>query len=103
VLASERSRNLRYDATVRAGRRCERCGVPTLRLDAHHARGYARLGRERLQDLVMLCRLCHDAVHNGQRLRPMPENDHVGRRVWLLMLAVVMASGLLVAVLTALR
>lgn len=41
---------------------CEVCGQ-TIGLQLHH-RSYKRLGHERLQDIVLLCRSCHDNVHD---------------------------------------
>lgn len=45
------------------GRKCSRCGK-TRRLEVHH-RGadYRRLGRERVEDLEVLCGDCHDHAH----------------------------------------
>jgi 5-methylcytosine-specific restriction endonuclease McrA len=52
---------------------CRICGASRFdaRLDLHH-RTYERLGRERLSDLVLLCRRCHDAVHALAKARRMP-------------------------------
>jgi 5-methylcytosine-specific restriction endonuclease McrA len=41
------------------GRRCERCGSVTGRIDVHH-KTYERLGNERLEDLIVLCVRCHE-------------------------------------------
>lgn len=43
------------------GERCEACGS-RFRIDVHHLT-YKRLGRERLSDLMVLCRKHHDQVH----------------------------------------
>jgi 5-methylcytosine-specific restriction endonuclease McrA len=40
---------------------CERCGR-TWGLDAHHLH-YHTLGMERMQDLIVLCRPCHEKEH----------------------------------------
>jgi hypothetical protein len=49
--------------------RCERseCGiyVPLAALQVHHLT-YKRLGRERMEDLQVLCCSCHHVVHGGQ-------------------------------------
>lgn len=45
----------------RARQRCERCRDAKVS-DIHHLT-YARLGGERLSDLIALCRLCHRSVH----------------------------------------
>jgi ribosomal protein S27AE len=66
VLHSERWRKVRAEALRRARHRCQRCGASAdeLRLDAHHWAGYSMLGRERPEDLQILCRPCHDRVHS---------------------------------------
>ena len=42
---------------------CEGCGESGLVLDIHHLT-YERIGFELLTDLVVLCRECHEKVHN---------------------------------------
>lgn len=42
---------------------CETANGP---FDLHH-RTYKNLGNERLMDLVLVCRDCHDAIHEIQR------------------------------------
>lgn len=44
-----------------SGRWCNRCGSKD-RLEVHH-RNYKRLGAERMSDLEVLCRDCHDIEH----------------------------------------
>jgi hypothetical protein len=68
VLASDRWRWVRAEAVRRAGYRCERCGAPG-RLDGHHWRGYRMLGHEAPEDVVMLCRACHNRAHGRASLR----------------------------------
>lgn len=41
---------------------CAVCGRNDVPRDLHH-RTYKRLGKERLHDLVPLCRQCHDETH----------------------------------------
>lgn len=55
----------RAAAIRRAGGKCQRCGAVE-GLEVHH-RTYARLGRERPEDLVVLCRRCHGGAHDAQR------------------------------------
>lgn len=57
-------------AKRRAGWRCQLCNVDRwfARLDVHH-RTYERLGRERDEDLLVLCRHCHDIFHANGKLR----------------------------------
>jgi 5-methylcytosine-specific restriction endonuclease McrA len=49
---------LRNQALAAAGYRCERCGFSGP-LELHH-KHYASLGNERLTDVEMLCRKCHE-------------------------------------------
>lgn len=56
--AWERKRNAAFN---HHGRFCHKCGS-THRLNAHH-RTYARLGHERMSDIVILCRSCHSKEH----------------------------------------
>ena len=44
-----------------AGGRCAVCGRPAS--NVHH-NTYVRLGQERLQDLVVLCSVCHRRFHS---------------------------------------
>ena|SRR6266566_2089291 len=52
---------LRYAVLQRSGGWCERCRGRRA-VDVHH-RTYARKYRERLRDLVHLCRDCHEIQH----------------------------------------
>ena len=47
------------------GRECEKCGV-TENLHIHHEE-YKTLGREKLSDLQVLCRKCHNIEHTDSR------------------------------------
>ncbi|MBA2754805.1 MAG: HNH endonuclease [Chloroflexia bacterium] len=49
----------------RDGHRCRQCG-DAYRLEVHHLT-YRRLGREHPNDLMTLCRPCHESVH--QRIK----------------------------------
>ena len=48
---------------------CEKCGYCSYKatveipLDVHH-KTYERLGNEDIDDLMVLCRNCHDRIHN---------------------------------------
>lgn len=53
-------------AKVRAGWRCQVCNREG-GLEAHH-RTYERLGRERREDITVLCRDCHRLYHANKRL-----------------------------------
>jgi 5-methylcytosine-specific restriction endonuclease McrA len=52
----------RTEALTRAGYRCQTCGSCDTTLDVHH-NTYENYGDERPQDLVVLCRSCHQKVH----------------------------------------
>jgi hypothetical protein len=47
---------------IMAGNRCQVCGTTAKPLDCHH-NSYERLGDELLEDLVVLCRSCHQRHH----------------------------------------
>lgn len=49
-----------------AGHRCQLCNG-TGGLDVHH-RTYERAGNERIDDLIVLCRSCHDVFHQHRRV-----------------------------------
>lgn len=70
VLSSDewRSRRARRIAANRA--RCEWCGWMADRLELHH-KTYERLGREREEDLELLCPDCHEKAdaERAQRTR----------------------------------
>ena len=53
---------VRYRKLAQARFKCERCYSTTL-LQAHHL-NYDRLGNERMSDLVVLCRGCHQQAHS---------------------------------------
>jgi hypothetical protein len=60
-LSSSHWRSLAARVKTARGNRCERCGE-TERLDAHHLT-YDRIGHERDEDLMVLCRECHFSLH----------------------------------------
>lgn len=60
-LRTEHWKRTRRKALLRAGYQCQKCGA-TSYLEVHHVT-YARLGAERPDDLIVLCRACHDYVH----------------------------------------
>lgn len=64
-LRSPHWRSTRLGALERAGHRCQVCNAAQ-RLDVHH-RTYERLGRERPEDLTVLCRTCHETFHTAKR------------------------------------
>lgn len=60
-LQSPAWRRTRNGALHRAGFVCQKCGTKD-RLQAHH-KTYERLGRERDEDLEVLCAVCHEDHH----------------------------------------
>lgn len=52
--------------------RCQICYNST-QLHVHH-RTYERLGHEKLTDLTVLCKECHDLFHKNRKLKKNPEN-----------------------------
>jgi 5-methylcytosine-specific restriction endonuclease McrA len=58
-------RALRNRVLIQAGNRCQVCGPTDKPLDVHH-NSYERYGDELLEDLVALCRECHEMYH-GRR------------------------------------
>ena len=56
-------------AKERADWRCSRCCRKNRPLEVHH-KTYDRLGRERPDDLVVLCEDCHARIHGRIRVRP---------------------------------
>ena len=75
-LNSTEWRVFRLSVIAQRGHACECCQETRVRLDLHH-RTYARLGVERPEDVVLLCRRCHDAHHGvvvGKARRPKRPN-----------------------------
>lgn len=58
-------RRTRRNYLAKRERKCEKCGIESP-LHVHH-RSYARLGRERHDDLRLLCQRCHLKLHRYQR------------------------------------
>jgi len=54
-----------------AGHRCQICYSDAGPLEVHH-RTYERRGKERLDDLTVLCRRCHQAHHDADTIPPYP-------------------------------
>jgi 5-methylcytosine-specific restriction endonuclease McrA len=60
-------KRMREDELRAAGRRCQLCNRGSRILDVHH-RTYERRGEELDEDLIVLCRECHDNFHKHRRL-----------------------------------
>lgn len=67
-LQSDHWKAIRVEALERAEYRCQVCNNPH-GLDVHH-RTYERVGKERLADLTVLCRKCHDLFHGSKKKSP---------------------------------
>jgi hypothetical protein len=65
-LESPEWRSIRGQALQRAEGRCQVCNAAN-GLQAHH-RTYRRLGGERIEDVTILCRRCHELFHTGGRM-----------------------------------
>lgn len=61
-LNSSTWRNKRQLALAAAGNKCSRCGKSGPGLHVHHLH-YRNFGSERAEDLRVLCKKCHEAVH----------------------------------------
>ncbi|HEX7022621.1 MAG TPA: HNH endonuclease signature motif containing protein [Trueperaceae bacterium] len=51
------------EVTLRASGRCEICGRPGLEM--HHRRRRAQGGKDSPENLLLLCRECHDFIHHN--------------------------------------
>lgn len=68
-LASPQWKARRDAAMERAGHRRQVCGYDGWNLNVHH-NSYDRIGCERPEDLVVLCRLCHNRHHDTMPAPP---------------------------------
>ena len=55
--------NLRIATLMRDGYQCTQCGEKNTRLDAHHIIYREHGGKDTLENLITLCKSCHDKVH----------------------------------------
>lgn len=80
-LASPAWAALRHCKLGESGHRCEGCG-DSERLEVHHL-SYDRFGKERVQDLMVLCHLCHAREHGRTPsvgpIAGLTADDHVRR------------------------
>jgi hypothetical protein len=63
-LSSSDWQSKRRLALERAGNRCQLCASRSKQLEVHH-NSYKRLGHEEPEDLIVLCRACHQRFHDG--------------------------------------
>lgn len=74
-LKSEHWKNLRLQKLVESDCLCLRCGKQSQHHDVHHLT-YRKLFDVSTLDLVVLCRTCHDLVHEHlDRLKEITETD----------------------------
>lgn len=88
-LKSEHWQNLRLQKLVESECRCLRCGVQSQHHDVHHLK-YRNLFDVTTLDLVVLCRACHDLVHeNLDQLKEITDKDpnEKAHAAWKLFLA----------------
>ena len=71
-LQSEAWQHKRRWVLFRDGRQCQHCGSRT-QLEVHH-RHYRNLGCEKLEDLITLCKTCHQQQHGK------PAKNHAKKR-----------------------
>jgi 5-methylcytosine-specific restriction endonuclease McrA len=64
-LEREQYEELRRAILQRDGWRCQFCGVMTS-LEVHHLQFRSHSGKDREENLIVLCRLCHKKIH-GER------------------------------------
>lgn len=61
-MSSKQWHDKRSEALKKAGYRCQMCGA-VINLNVHHV-SYERLGAEWISDLVVLCKGCHEKLHD---------------------------------------
>lgn len=62
-LQSDHWKNLRLEKLSREDACCEICGFRSVSNDVHHLRYPRPLTKTKLNDLVVLCRSCHELIH----------------------------------------
>lgn len=64
-------RQKRRLARLRAHGKCQRCGERLVKKEVHtHHLTYDRIGRERPEDLQVVCKGCHEFIHGIRELDP---------------------------------
>lgn len=62
-LQSPQWRIFRAEIIKERGAKCEKCQKETKQIQAHH-KTYARIYKERKEDILLVCRECHEAIHH---------------------------------------
>jgi hypothetical protein len=65
-LQSAHWKEIKTKALTAAGGRCQKCGKKHHKLNVHHVH-YLTLGKERLEDLLVLCPKCHAKEHGRRK------------------------------------
>lgn len=60
---SEEWEAIRKAKLEESGYSCERCGIGEA-LQVHHRHYNMEFGKERTEDLMVLCKQCHDSMHD---------------------------------------
>jgi len=58
--------NLRMATLMRDGYECRKCGKKDCQLEAHHIIPRSRGGKDTIRNMITLCHICHDRVHEGK-------------------------------------
>lgn len=74
-LQSDQWRSIRHRTVIRDERRCRNCGYDEL-LQVHHLT-YARIYREKLEDLLTLCDHCHLRVEKAIKAKKLTRDGEV--------------------------
>jgi 5-methylcytosine-specific restriction endonuclease McrA len=62
VAAKDIPKAMREKVKARAGRHCERCAIAILSGEIHHRKNRSQGGEHTLQNLVFICKPCHDWI-----------------------------------------
>jgi len=60
-------------AIIKAGNKCQLCGF-RYQLDVHHL-SYKNLGNEKDEDLLVVCRRCHNDLHYFENHRDINDEE----------------------------
>lgn len=69
-LHSEEWKNVRTEALARENAKCQLCGFKSTSNDAHHVWYPSKLWDTSAEDLIILCRDCHELVHQIITIQP---------------------------------
>ncbi len=72
---------LRRRVLERDGWRCQRCGRRD-RLEVHHLEHRSRGGRDANDNLIVLCRECHELIHHTSTAREESLDMRTRMKIW---------------------